>query len=91
MLGRPACIRFTRIACVVYLVMADAHIMPYTGLMGAAPGIRGVLHAQGSKEEQRRLIQILYTADSSFSHPFVDCLVSLPLLIIARVRSVIDR
>ena len=39
-----------------------------------------VLLMQGSKEEQRRLINTLYTADSTFSHPFVDCRVSLSLV-----------
>lgn len=41
------------------------------------------LHEQGSKEEQRKLIQSLYTVDSTFSHPFVDCMVSEVLLVIA--------
>ena len=38
------------------------------------PNVARIL-AQGSRDEQRRLIQTLYAQDASFSHPFVECMV----------------
>lgn len=35
---------------------------------------------RGSREEQHKLINQLFTADSSFSHPFLDCTASSILL-----------
>jgi hypothetical protein len=37
----------------------------------------------GSRDEQQKLISTLFTADSSFSHPFVDCMASKTLTFIS--------
>ena len=37
----------------------------------------------GSRDEQQKLISTLFTSDSSFSHPFVDCMASKTLTFIS--------